>query len=102
MYATYNQLERERREHDRLEQEGILEAEEEDEAAQPAKDGDTFDSIEKDIWVGDTGASAHMTCSLEGMYELKDYQGAVTVGGGDKLKVTKIGKKMGTVLQKDG
>ena len=60
------------------------------------------DVIDEKIWLGDTGASAHMTMSLKGLYELQEYKGNVTVGNGNKLKVTKIGTKIGTVVQKNG
>lgn len=43
-----------------------------------------------------------MVISFKGLYELKDYKGTVTVGNGDKLQVSKIGTKIGTVVQKDG
>ena len=43
-----------------------------------------------------------MTMSLQGLFDLRYYNGSVTVGNGDKLKVTKIGTKIGTVVQKNG
>ena len=60
------------------------------------------DKITDDIWVGDTGASSHMTMSLKGMHRLRDMEGHVTVGSGERLKVSKIGDKVGTVIQKNG
>ena len=36
------------------------------------------------IWLGDTGASAHMTMTLKETYDVKSYNGIVTVGNGNK------------------
>ena len=60
------------------------------------------DPMRDDIWLGDTGASSHMTMSLKGMHRVRDMAGSVTVGSGERLKVTKIGDKVGTVIQKNG
>ena len=62
----------------------------------------TFGMIEKDLWLGDSGASSHMTNSLIGMTDVEDATGSVRFGNSQVLKVTKIGKKAGTVVQKDG
>ena len=59
-------------------------------------------NMDETIWLGDTGASAHMTMPLIGMYELQDFDGTVTVGNGEKMKVVKVGTKKDTVLQADG
>ena len=58
--------------------------------------------LDESIWLGDSGASAHMTMTLKGLYHVKSYNGSVTVGNGHKLEVTKIGTKVGTVVQKNG
>ena len=84
MYAKYSKLEQER----------LDELQDNNDSMYGGLDGGTFDTIEKDIWLGDTGASAHMTCSLEGIHETRDYQRTVRVGGGEKLKVTRVGKKI--------
>ena len=63
---------------------------------------DAEEAMEESIWLGDTGASAHMSMSMQGLYELRDYVGTVTVGNEAKLEVKKIGTKVGTVMQKDG
>ena len=42
-----------------------------------------FASIPNDLWIGDTGASCHMTNSLDGMINLRDYSSNVTVGSGE-------------------
>ena len=43
-----------------------------DEAAYPVDDAtQDKDMIDESIWLDDTGASAHMTMSLQGMYDLR-------------------------------
>ena len=71
------------------------------ERAFPAQTSSNNNMDEK-IWLGDTGASAHMTMSLIGMYELQDFDGTVTVGNGEKMKLVKIGTKKDTILQAGG
>ena len=58
-------------------------------------------AITDEIWLGDTGTSSYMTISFRGMYKLRDSSATVTVGNGEKLRVQKVGDKVGTVLQKD-
>ena len=89
IYAKYSKLEQERRD----------EIQGKNYSMYGGLNGGISNTIEKDIWLGDTGAPAHMTCSLEGMHKTRDYQGTVTVGGGEKLKVTIVGKKIGSVVQ---
>ena len=48
-------------------------------------------NINKTTWVADTGASCHMTNSLEGMTNLKDVNRTVTIGNGKKMVVKKNG-----------
>ena len=62
----------------------------------------TFGMIDKDLWLGDSGASSHMTNSLIGMTDMENANGSVRFGNSQVLKVKKIGKKAGTVVQKDG
>lgn len=73
----------------------------EDDRAYPSHCNDNSE-LDETIWLGDTGASTHMTMSLIGMYELKDFKGTVTVGNGEKMQVTKIGTTRGIVVQQDG
>lgn len=54
------------------------------------------------LWIGDSGASCHMTCSDEGMFDCRQIQSSVKIGNGKTLSATKIGKKRMTVVQKDG
>ena len=45
------------------------------------------------LWLGDTGASCHMTNSDAGMYDIENIVTNVTVGDGRVMKTRKIGKK---------
>ena len=62
----------------------------------------TLKTLEKDIWVADSGASSHMTNSLEGMTDLRESKSYVTFGDSKRLKVSKIGTKHGVAVQKNG
>ena len=62
----------------------------------------TFGKINKDLWLGDSGASSHMTNSLVGMTDLKDIGGSVRFGNNQSLEVKKIGKKLGKIVLKNG
>ena len=61
----------------------------------------TFGKINKDLWIGDSGASTHMTNSLVGMTEWKDIGGSVTFGNNQSLDVKQIGKKKGKIFLKN-
>ena len=61
-----------------------------------------FANIPSDIWIGDTGASCHLTNSLDGMINLENCSSKITVGSGENLDCTKIGTKAGKIVQKDG
>jgi hypothetical protein len=45
------------------------------------------------LWLGDTGASCHMTYCDKGMYDFEMVTSNVTVGNGSVMKTHKIGKK---------
>ena len=55
----------------------------------------SFDNLPKDVWIGDIGASTHLTNSLEGMTELRNMNSKVIVGSGDALSCKMIGTKIG-------
>ena len=55
-----------------------------------------------DLWLGDTGASCHMTYTARGMRNLIPMTSSVIFGNGQRLKSTHIGEKHGVVIQKDG
>ena len=54
------------------------------------------------IWIGDSGASCHMTHSLDGMYDIKEEKFAVTIGDGKPIYSEKVGKWKGYTKQRDG
>ncbi len=56
----------------------------------------------ENIWMGDSGASCHMTCDEAGMFDTRAINSPIKIGNGTTLRATKIGKKRLTVLQKDG
>lgn len=56
----------------------------------------------KNLWIGDSGASCHMTCSLDGMTNLRDIDSPVQVGTGQAIQCTKIGDKRVCAIQSDG
>ena len=53
-------------------------------------------------WIADSGATTHMTNSLEGMYDLTDANVSVSVGDGRKLRTVKTGKWRGTAVDSEG
>ena len=58
---------------------------------------------EQEIFIADSGASVHLTGSMEGMRNLKDLNNdRVTVGDGTSIVVEKIGDKSITIVQEDG
>ena len=58
--------------------------------------------IGKNVWIGDTGASSHMTHSKEGMRNMRPIKSWIIFGNGQRLQSTHVGDKHGTALQKDG
>ena len=52
----------------------------------------TGDTLTKNTWIGDTGASCHMTNLADGMFETTDIKEQVKVGNNTKMTATKIGK----------
>ena len=47
-----------------------------------------------EFYIADSGASAHMTGSLQGMENIRDHVEDVTIGNGEKMKTSKIGDKV--------
>lgn len=54
------------------------------------------------IWIGDTGASCHMTRSLVGMSNLRNTNHTVTIGNGRTVTAGKMGTWRGIIVQEDG
>ena len=57
--------------------------------------------MEEWIWIGDSGASCHMTNDDTGMFEVKTIQDEITIENGKPLMATKIGKFKLNIVQKD-
>ena len=60
------------------------------------------EAVDTDLWLGDTGASCHMTNSLEGMMNRVKVDSGIVFGNGQRLMAEYIGDKRGLVVQKDG
>ena len=56
------------------------------------------------IWIGDSGSSCHMTYNVEGLHDLRTVvpEESITVGDGNQLRVTHIGKLRASIEQDDG
>ena len=54
------------------------------------------------VWVGDRGALCHMRSSLRGMCNLEPGSKGIKMGSRKVLKIVKIGKFKGKIIQKDG
>jgi hypothetical protein len=59
-------------------------------------------STNDNIWVGDSGASCHMTCSLDGMHNLRTINSPIQIGTGETITCTQVGDKRVKILQQDG
>jgi hypothetical protein len=44
------------------------------------------------LWIGDSGASSHMTNSDEGLYDIEESDQVIIIGNREKLKAIKTGK----------
>ena len=58
--------------------------------------------IDREIWIGDTGASSHMTHSKEGMTNMRPSMSWIIFGNGQRLQSTHIGDKHGFAVQREG
>ena len=61
-----------------------------------------MDKVNKHIFIADSGASCHLTGSLEGMVDCLKIHENVTIGNGQAVKATMIGTKKGRVKMPDG
>ena len=57
--------------------------------------------IEPDFWLLDSGATSHITNSLEGMVDIKNINTTIKIGDGSEIKATKEGVKKMTIIQND-
>jgi len=58
--------------------------------------------ITEDIWIGDSGASCHMTNDDTGMFDCTKIDEDITIGNGKPMKATKLGKIQAEIIQQDG
>ena len=61
-----------------------------------------YDKLEEGVWIGDSGATSHMTNNAKGMYDLIPVDAKVIVGNGKGVKITHRGKLDVVIKQKDG
>ena len=62
----------------------------------------TGDTFTKNTWIGDTGASCHMTNLPNGMFVTTNINKKVKVVNSTNMTATKIVKWCGVIDQKDG
>ena len=67
-----------------------------------AKTGSGGPGARRDVWVGDTGATCHMTGFDEGFVDWQPSEETVVFGNGDALKVKKVGTWKGICTNPDG
>jgi hypothetical protein len=61
------------------------------------------DKLTKATWLGDTGASCHLTNEDDSnMFDAQAVRSPIKVGNGKSLMATKMGKKRVEVIQKGG
>ena len=56
----------------------------------------------ENTWIGDSGASCHMTNSDLGMFDWKRIDEEITIGNGRPMKATKVGSIRLETIQKNG
>jgi len=61
-----------------------------------------IEAMDSNLWLGDTGASCHMTNSMDGMFNTKEVNTGIVFGNGQRLKAVYIGDKRGVVMQNNG
>ena len=59
----------------------------------------TFNSF---TWIADSGASTHMTNTMDGMFDVVDANINISVGDGRKMTTTKVGKWKGVAIDLEG
>ena len=62
----------------------------------------TFSSIRKDIFIGDSAATSHMTNNRTGVYDLVPIRGSVMIGNGESISCTHKGKLDVICKHRDG
>ena len=86
------------------EQESGMMASQEEEASEIEVSFMAMSGTEKksDLWIGDTGASTHMTNTLDGLFNLQNEETTVKIGNGERLTSSIVGTLKATVEQVDG
>ena len=59
-------------------------------------------SFNSSTWIADSGASTHMTNTMDGMFDVIDANINICVGDGRKMTTTKIGKWKGVAIDLEG
>ena len=62
----------------------------------------TLSSIGKDIFIGDSAATSHMTNNRTGVYDLVPIRGSVMIGNGESISCTHKGKLDVICKHRDG
>ena len=60
------------------------------------------DKFEENIWIADSGATAHMVNSIEGFQNFKETQGTITIGNGEGLQIKGTGTWKGVMKNQNG
>ena len=60
-----------------------------------------IDKMDTSLWLGDTGASCHMTNNPEGMFNQVKTSSCIVFGNGQRLKAEFVTDKKGTMIQKN-
>ena len=58
--------------------------------------------IHEDVWIADSGASSHMTNTLQGMYNQRKISSKVKIVRGEYVEANIIGDVSDIAIQKDG
>jgi hypothetical protein len=58
--------------------------------------------VKHQIFIGDSGASCHMVSDDTNMFDTKTIKEFITIGNGETVKATKVGKKRILIQEKDG
>ena len=63
--------------------------------------GEMNKKVESDFWLLDSGATSHITNSMDGMLEVKEINTVIKIGDGSEIKATKEGLKKMLIIQED-
>jgi hypothetical protein len=58
--------------------------------------------LDPNVWIGDTAATVHMTPHAEGMVNMKNTKGGITVGNGEDMLAKKIGDTLCELCYRHG